>query len=173
MSRRGYSVNMPRTFVMRDEITVQAPVERCFLLSTNVEIVARTLKMQPTMERGRDFVEQGDRVQWRGWQLGLPQFHESLIEPFDPPLYFRDSMLAGRFAAFEHDHHFTELSDGSVRLRDEVRFQMPMGRLGELVGRWVLMPHIRRLLRERFSLLKRMAEGDEWRKYLAEEAAAG
>ncbi len=24
----------------------------------------------------------GDTVRWEGWQLGLPQFHESLIEAF-------------------------------------------------------------------------------------------
>jgi hypothetical protein len=57
-------------------------------------------------------------VRWLGWWLGLPQFHESLIEPFVPPAYFRDSMIAGRFAAYEHHNRFTELGNGYVRLSD-------------------------------------------------------
>lgn len=169
MDCRGYLVNMPRTFVLRDEITVRAPVERCFSLSTNLEVVARTLKMQPSMRRKGRFVRRGDRVSWRGWQLGLPQFHESLIEPFAPPVHFRDSMISGRFASFAHDHHFTELGDGRVRMSDEVRFQMPLGWLGEGLGRWLLVPHIRRLLRDRFELLKSLAEGDNWRSYVDRE----
>jgi ligand-binding SRPBCC domain-containing protein len=162
---------MPRTFVLRDEIIVQAPIERCFLLSTNLEIVALTLKMQPTMDRKGSCVQRGDRVRWRGWQLGLPQFHESLIEPFVPPVYFRDSMTAGRFAFFAHDHRFTELKQGGVCLSDEVRFQLPLGWLGECFGRWVLVPHIRSLLRKRFTLLKNLAEGEDWRRYVCEEVA--
>jgi ligand-binding SRPBCC domain-containing protein len=169
----GYSVNMPRTFVLCDEITVQAPVERCFLLSTNSELVAMTLKMTPAMQHGGAFVRAGDRVRWRGWQLGLPQFHESLIDPFEPPVYFRDSMLSGRFAAFAHDHHLMELEDSRVKLRDEVRFQMPLGWLGGLLRRCVLVPPIRALLRKRFALLKSLAESDQWRAYIADEVEAG
>ena len=30
---------MPRQFVLRDEIVVRAPLERCFVLATSVEIV--------------------------------------------------------------------------------------------------------------------------------------
>jgi len=170
VSCSSYLVNMPRTFVLRNEITVMAPLERCFLLSTNIEIVAQTLKMEPTMARPSAFVQCGARVQWHGWHLGFPQFHESLIEPFVPPVYFRDSMVAGRFATYEHDHHFTGLDNGCVRLSDEVRFRMPLGWLGELIGKWVMVPHIYKLLRRRFALLKYLAESEEWREYLGPEA---
>src|SRR5579875_2816459 len=162
---------MARWFVLRDEITVKAPVERCFLLSTNVDIVALTLKMRPTMPHDRKFVRLGDRVLWRGLLLGLPQFHESLLDPFVPPVYFRDSMIAGRFKSFAHDHRLTECGDGLVRLYDEVRFQMPLGWLGELMGKCILAPHIRRLLRKRFALLKSLAESERWREYVGQEAA--
>jgi hypothetical protein len=32
----------------------------------------------------------------------------------------------------------------------------------------VMVPHIRRLLRRRFALLKRIAESEEWREYVPE-----
>src|ERR1700743_1964100 len=108
---------MERSFILRDEIVVDAPVERCFLLSTSLEIVALERKMRPVSGRMEGLVVGGDTVRWKGWQLCLPQFHQSLIEAFEPPVFFRDRMIAGRFAAFEHDHRFTDLSNGTVLLQ--------------------------------------------------------
>jgi ligand-binding SRPBCC domain-containing protein len=163
---------MAHTFTLRDEMVVRAPVERCFLLSTSLEIVEITLKMRPMRGRTSGLILGGDKVRWEGWVFGLPQHHESLIGPFEPPVFFRDSMLTGRFAGFEHDHHFFDLGDGSVRLSDEVRFRMRLGWAGYLAGKWIVAPHVRRLLRKRFALLKELAEGDAWQKYLPETALA-
>lgn len=154
-------------FVVRDESVVRAPIDRCFALSTHLAVVEMTLAMRPVGGRTEGAVIDGDTVRWRGWKWGLPQVHESLIEAYDPPVFFRDRMIAGRFASFEHDHRFNPHDNGSVLLRDEVRFSMKWGAAGMLIGRTVLMPHIRKLLRQRFELIKRMAEGDGWRPYVA------
>ena len=34
-------------FTISDSIFINAPIERCFLLSTNIELVGRTLGMKP------------------------------------------------------------------------------------------------------------------------------
>jgi ligand-binding SRPBCC domain-containing protein len=153
-------------FSLHDEVVVHAPLERCFLLSTSVAIVQRELKMHSVRGRTTGFVTGGDTVRWEGWQLGLPQMHESLIEDYRPNEFFRDRMIAGRFRSFSHDHRFEVREDGAVRLRDDLRFTMRFGWIGDLVGRWLLVPHIRGLMRRRFALLKRIAETDEWRRYL-------
>jgi len=153
-------------FVIRDEAVVQAPIERCFALSTHLAVVEMTLAMRPVSGRVEGSVAGGDSVRWRGWKWGLPHEHESLIEPFDPPHFFRDRMTAGRFAAFEHDHRFASRGDGSVLLRDEVRFRMKWRGAGLMIGRSLVAPHVRRLLRERFALIKRLAEGEEWRRFV-------
>ncbi|MFL6427639.1 MAG: hypothetical protein ACJ71S_05300, partial [Acidobacteriaceae bacterium] len=101
----------------------------------------------------------------------LPQFHESRIEEFRPLTFFRDRMIAGRFASFEHDHNFTVQGDGSVLLWDVLRFTMRWGWAGDILGRWVLVPHIRKLMRKRFALLKQIAESEEWRRYLPDAPA--
>jgi ligand-binding SRPBCC domain-containing protein len=75
-------------------------------------------------------------------------------------------MIAGRFTSFEHDHAFAEQSDGSVLVSDDLRFTMPLGWFGDLVGRWILLPHIRGLMKRRFALLKHIAESGEWENYL-------
>ncbi len=153
-------------FTVRDRITIHAPLDRCFRLSTSVAIVEKELKMHPVRGKTTGLVNAGDTVRWEGWQLGLPQFHESLISNFVPNTFFQDTMTAGRFASFQHDHAFLDAGNGSVTLSDELRFSMPFGWPGRLVGRFIMVPHIRGLLQRRFQLLKRIAEGEEWRSYL-------
>ncbi len=157
---------MANAFLVRDEIVIYAPIDRCFLLSTSVEIVERELRMHPVRGRTSGLVVGGDTVRWQGWKFGLPQLHESLIEDYRPYAFFRDRMIAGRFARFEHDHNFTLREDGGVLLSDELRFAMPWGLIGQIAGRLILLPHIRGLLKRRFALLKHIAETDEWRNYL-------
>lgn len=144
---------------------VRAPMERCFALSTNIALVQKELGMRPVAGRTTGCVQGGDTVHWKGWQLGFSNFHVSLISAFDPPFFFQDRMLRGRFRSFEHDHRFRE-AEGGVLLEDELRFTMPLGWPGALVGKVVLVPHIRRLMRERFAMLKAIAESEAWRDYV-------
>ncbi|HVG26703.1 MAG TPA: hypothetical protein VM865_03775 [Acidobacteriaceae bacterium] len=127
----------------------------------------KELGMHPVSGRTEGLVRGGDTIRWEGMQLGFPNFHVSLIVPetWDAPRFFQDRMIAGRFRSFEHDHRLTPSIDG-VLLDDELRFTMPFGAIGDLVGRKVLVPHIRGLMRRRFHLLKRIAESDEWRQFL-------
>lgn len=157
---------MPQQFVVRHQLPVRAPIVRCFALSTAIEVVAPVLGMKPVAGRTSGLVTEGDTVLWRGWKFGLPQFHQSVIEAFDSPVFFRDRMLAGRFAAFAHDHHFLPQSDGSVLLCDELRFSLPWGAAGRLAARCIVAPHIHSLLRRRFQFIKELAEGDGWKQVL-------
>lgn len=154
-------------FVLRHSIVIHAPIERCFALSTSVEIVQRELHMTPVQGRTTGLVQGGDTIRWEGMQLGFSNFHVSLIQPqtFDAPHFFQDRMIAGRFRTFEHEHRFTATPEGT-RLDDEVRFSMKWGLFGWTVGRLVLVPHIRTLMHRRFRLLKHIAETGEWREYL-------
>jgi ligand-binding SRPBCC domain-containing protein len=157
---------MAREFLLRDEIAVDAPIERCFQLSTSLALVELDLKMRPVSGRITGFVAAGDTVLSRGWKFGLPQMHRSLIDGFDAPVFFRDRMIAERFASFSHEHRFLAQADGSVLLRDEIRFRLPCGALGVVAGRLLLLPHLRSLLRRRLARIKSLAESEEWRRYL-------
>jgi ligand-binding SRPBCC domain-containing protein len=162
-------------FVLKENAHVRAPLQRVFLLSTSLAIVERELGMHPVARGGATrttgLVVSGDRVRWEGWQFGLPQYHVSLISQFEPYRLFQDTMLAGRFKFFQHDHEFTEIG-GQVLLKDVVRFAMPFGSPGKLVGKRIMVPHIRGLMQRRFALLRQIAESEEWRQYLPQEAAA-
>jgi len=152
-------------FLVKDSIHIDAPIERCFLLATSVDLVARTIGLTPMRGKTSGLIAEGDRVEWRGWKFGLPQRHSTLITQYRRPEFFQDSMADGRFRTFEHDHSFIEV-EGATLLRDVVRFSMPFGPGGHLVGKYVLVPHIRDLMQRRFALLKQVAETDEWRRHL-------
>jgi ligand-binding SRPBCC domain-containing protein len=156
-------------FVIKDSIHIKAPLDRCFLLSTSLALVEMELGMRPVAKGGATrtagLVVGGDRIRWEGWQLGMPQVHVSLISEYEPYRFFQDTMIAGRFKSFRHDHEFTEIG-GQVLLKDTIRFSMPLGVAGRLVGKYLMIPHIRGLMARRFQLLQRIAESEEWRNYL-------
>ena len=156
-------------FVIKDSIHIAAPIRRCFLLSTSLAIVVQELGMYPVASpestRTEGLVLGGDRIRWEGWQLGMWHYHVSLISEFEPYTSFQDKMIAGRFRSFLHDHTFTEIG-GQTLLKDTIRFSMRWGRAGRLVGRYIVLPHIRGLMARRFALLKRIAESNEWTRYI-------
>jgi ligand-binding SRPBCC domain-containing protein len=152
-------------FVIEDGIHVAAPIERCFLLSTHVGLVGQTIGMKPVAGSASGLAKATDRVVWQGWKFGFPQRHESLVTRYEAPSFFRGSMARGHFKMFRHDHEFIEIG-GQVLMRDTVRFSLPLGWIGRVLGKHVMIPYLRGTMRRRFALLKGIAESEEWRKYL-------
>ena len=159
-------------FQVEDSVQVNAPLDRCFLLSTSIELVQQTLGLKPVEGKTRGLIVAGDRLVWRGWKFGLPAMHETLITGYERPVFFEDTMGRGRFQFFQHQHHFAEVESHTV-MSDVVSFSLPFGPFGRLAGRFLLMPHVRRLVQRRFQLLKRIAEGEEWPRYTSPGSAAG
>ena len=99
----------------------------------------------------------GEEVTWRARHFEIHHQHTSRITAFDRPRHFRDSMVRGRFVAFEHDHFFEPTGQGT-RMRDVVEFASPLGPLGRVVDRLLLGRYLERLLRRRNEGIKREAE---------------
>ena len=79
-------------FTISDSIFINAPIERCFLLSTNIELVGRTLGMKPIEGKPADWLWPTTELVWAGWKFGLPQMHESYITRYERPSFFQDTM---------------------------------------------------------------------------------
>jgi ligand-binding SRPBCC domain-containing protein len=156
-------------FTISDSIYINAPIDRCFLLSTNIELVGRTLGMKPLEGKTSGLLVADDRLLWAGWKFGMPQMHESLITQYERPNFFQDSMGRGRFKRYQHDHYFYVMDERTV-LNDKIRFTMPLGFLGRWVGQFVIVPYLSRRLRRRLVLLRKVAQNSkEWRKYLPKD----
>lgn len=153
------------TYTVKDSIHINAPIERCFLLSTSVDLVRKTLEMDPVAGRTSGLVLAGDQITWRGWKFGLPTLHESRITEYQAPAFFQDTMVRGRFERFQHDHLFTEV-DGHTLVADKLRFSLAYWGVGKLISKRIMLPHIQVLLRQRLSTLKMVAETAQWQKYL-------
>jgi hypothetical protein len=146
---------------------VDAPVERCFLLSLNVD-----LRIACGRETGEDAIEgvttgligEGQTVTFQGRRFGALWRHTIRMEIVRPYSYFRDVMVEGYFARYEHDHHFAAMDDGT-RIRDEVTFSLRWS-----LGRFGARRRMAQCLAARNAMIKRVAESEEWRNYLGEGA---
>jgi len=178
-------------FTVQESVLIHAPIDRLFQLSTHLALVQQTLGMKPIDTGAPSGITNGhvvanSRVVWRGWKFGLPTQHHSLITAFILPhehvasvghpeitaeAFFQDTQERGRFAFFQHDHHFSEFTDRvsgelNTELRDEVHFTLPFGPPGQVAAILLLKPYIRRKCRKRFALLKELAEGEGWRQFV-------
>ncbi len=156
-------------FRLKESVHVNAPLERCFLLSTSIDLVRRTLQMRPVEGKTSGLIEDGDQLLWRGWKFGIPAMHETLITGYKRPTFFQDTMGRGYFRHFQHDHHF-HFIDGHTIMWDIVRFSLPLGKPGHLVGKQVVVPHVLNLMSSRFAMIKRLAESDDWQQYIPSDA---
>ena len=147
---------------------IDAPVERCFLLSLSVDLhvaTARSMRDKTGAGATEGTIGEGDTLTFKGNHFGVRWRHTSLIEKLRPHSYYRDVMIAGPFQHFEHDHYFAPMDDGT-RMRDEVRFSASAGLLGRLTTRMFLRKQLKAFLRERNAMIKRLAESEDWHKYL-------
>jgi ligand-binding SRPBCC domain-containing protein len=150
---------------------VAAPPERCFDLSLSVELhLDSTARTGERVVEGRSsgILGRGDAVTWEARHFGLRRRLTVRITEYDRPRRFRDEMVRGPFRRMQHEHVF-EPVEGGTRMLDRFEFATALPPLDGLV----LVPHLRRLLLERNALIKRAAESDDWRRYLATSAGTG
>ncbi|WP_433974951.1 SRPBCC family protein [Tunturiibacter lichenicola] len=153
---------------IRLETWIDAPVERCFLLSLSVDLhiaSAHASREKAVAGVTTGLINKGETVTFQGRHFGLTLNHTSRIEILRPYSHVQDVMIEGRFEHFEHDHHFAAMNDGT-RMRDEIRFSAPWGVLGRLATSMFLRRHLTAYLEQRNALLKQVAECEEWHKYL-------
>jgi len=95
---------------------------------------------------------------------GLPLRWRTLITEWDEGRRFQDIQLRGPYALWQHTHTFEDSPGGGTRMRDEVRWRLPLGALGRLAA-----PFVRRDVAKIFDYRKRMlqqlvADGQLWKR---------
>ena len=145
---------------------IDAPVERCFLLSLSIGLHAASAGRAWLNAKGgvtSGLLREGQTVTLPGRPFGVLR-HTCRIDELRPHNYFRDVMVAGNFRHFMHEHHFAPMNDGT-RIRDEIRFSSRWGPIGNMLAR----KRLRIYLMQRGAAIKRVAESDDWRRYLDNE----
>lgn len=81
----------------------------------------------------------------------------SKVTELDRSNRFVDEQVRGPFRTFRHEHRF-EQHDGATVMVDHLEFDAPLGPIGRVVERVVLGTYLRKLIEERGTFLKRLAE---------------
>ena len=64
---------------------------------------------------------------------GVPALWRTEIAEWDPPHRFVDRQLKGPYKLWHHTHTFSENGEGGTLMVDEVRYEVPLGLLGDVV----------------------------------------
>jgi len=85
--------------------------------------------------------------------LGIPLNWTTEISEVDAPSLFTDKQLKGPYALWEHTHYFTTVA-GGVKMRDEVKYGLPLGWLGLVAHKLV----VRKKLADIFDFRRKVLE---------------
>ncbi|MFL5754544.1 MAG: SRPBCC family protein [Bacteroidia bacterium] len=157
--------------IIQLETTIHAPAERCFLLSLSVDLHQEsTIQSKEKAIAGttRGIMDSGDFVTWQAVHFGLTFKMTTKIARYQRPFYFVSEMVKGPFKRIYHQHIFKE-ENGITTMTDLFEFEAPLGLLGKIAETLFLEKHMKELLKTRNKLIKQVAEGNSWQKFLIAE----
>ena len=88
-----------------------------------------------------------------------------MANSFAAPEFFRDEQVTGDFKMMKHEHYFKSVQNGTLMI-DQFYYDVPFGMLGKLANKLYLENYMRKLLAERNTIIKQIAESNQWKQYL-------
>lgn len=156
--------------VIKLETKINAPIERCFLLATSLDLhmdsVSKT-KEKAIAGVTSGLIKLNETVTWRAKHFGFQQHLTSKITEYKHPEFFVDEMVSGPFRKLHHRHLFKD-ENGFTLMTDIFHFEAPFGILGKLAEKLFLTKYLRHFLIERNNFLKKTAEGPHYQKYIGQ-----
>lgn len=147
---------------------IKAPAQRCFDLSRSIDLhkaSASNSGEQAIAGVTEGLINEGETVTWRAKHFGIVQTMTTIIADVKPPHFFISRMYKGPFKKIEHRHIFREEKEGTL-MTDEFDFEAPFGIFGRIFSRLVLKNYMKKFLEERNEAIKKIAESEEWKKYI-------
>ncbi len=139
---------------------INAPIERCFDLSRNIDLHAQS--MQHSGEKAiagktDGLISLDESVTWRAKHFGLNFTMTNKITAMEHPHFFIDEMTKGPFKKLSHQHLFKTIGT-QTEMSDIFQFEAPYGILGRLVEQLFLTSYMEKLLMHRNEVVKREAQ---------------
>lgn len=138
---------MPTTFTIHTE----CPASAEDMFDVSLDIDAHVASMQTSQERAiggvtSGHISLGETVTWRARHFGIWFTMTVRIDALARPHRFVDSQIRGPFRVFRHEHTFDSRERGCL-MTDRITVGSPI--FGALVERTVLVPYLRRMIRNR------------------------
>ena len=148
---------------------ILAPPSRVFDLARSIDahvVSASQTGERPVDGRKSGLMRKGETVTWEATHFRVRQRLTVKMFQLERPVMFEDEMLTGPFASMCHRHDFKELDIGTL-MTDRFEFMAPMGILGRIAESLFLTNYVKAFLIKRNEELKKMAESDRWKEFLA------
>lgn len=147
---------------------VQAPIERVFDLSRNIDLHKESMRQhREEAVAGTRFglIEKNETVTWKAKHFFKTRVMRIRITEMQQPVRFVDEQQDGSFKLMKHEHHFKPCENGTIMI-DLFHFESPYGAIGKLLNSFYLTRYMKSLLQQRNSTIKEYAEGNKWRRLL-------
>lgn len=115
-----------------------------FADASNLEAITPPWLRFRIATRGQIDMRPGTLIEYRLRLHGLPVRWLTRIEFWEPGRGFTDVQICGPYRLWHHTHIFEPYEDGT-RMRDTVRYALPLGLLGRLVRALVVRRDLERI----------------------------
>ncbi len=123
---------------LRREQRLPRPIDEVFAFfgdARNLEAITPPLLRFRVLTPDPIAMGPGALIRYRLRVRGLPVGWLTAIREWDPPHRFVDQQLRGPYALWHHTHTFEPDGEDATIMRDEVRYALPFGILGDLARR--------------------------------------
>jgi len=101
-------------------------------------------------------MREGTLISYRLRVRGLPVKWLTRIEEWKPGERFVDRQLEGPYKLWHHTHTFKADGDGGTVMRDVVRYEMPLGPLGDLARKLLVERDLDEIFDYRYAEIERI-----------------
>ncbi len=147
---------------------IAAPVNVVFDLSRHIGVHKESMarhKEEAVAGIRFGLIEKEETVTWRARHFFKTRLLRSKITEMKKPDMFIDEQVQGDFKMMKHEHHFKPCENGTIVI-DLFYFESPYGVLGEWFNRLYFTRYMKRLLEQRNTTIKKIAESEKWKKIL-------
>jgi uncharacterized protein (TIGR01777 family) len=99
----------------------------------NLETLTPPFLEFKVLKKSTPSIQKGTLIDYKLKLHGISFYWRTLIEDWSPGKFFIDTQMKGPYKKWHHTHEFIP-SNGGTLLRDVVQYQLPMGKLGDLVA---------------------------------------
>lgn len=91
--------------------------------------------------------------------FGIPWHWRTEILDVKKYFHFVDRRIKGPYKIWEHTHYFVE-KEGGVLMRDEVKYELPLGFIGKLIHHFIVRKKLNEIFEFRKNTLSKLFKND-------------